>query len=303
MLQAALMAGALWLGQSTSPPVAQEPTEPATVIEDVEVSGRPLDRQVASFLDEISLPEASLKVARWQDKVCVGVVNLRSPSGQFVADRVSQIALDLGLDAGEPGCRPNIMILATNDGSGLAAGMVERRRGIFDPGGQGMVRTKRALNTFMTTDAPIRWWHVAIPVDSRTGLRANRLPGEEAPQVSGRASRLRTEIRNDLGYVVIIMDIAKLEGLDMLQIADYAAMVAFSQVDIDADFSGYDTVLSLMTDRSVRGLTDWDKAYLQALYSAELSQVYKGQQTGEIGRLMAQRHRARTQAPVPVEQD
>lgn len=72
----------------------------------------------------------------------------------------------------------------------------------------------------------------------------------------------------------------------MTQVADYAAMVAYSQIDSDADFSGYDSVLAMMSDRSKAGMTSWDMAYLKALYSAELTQVQKNHQIGEIARLM-----------------
>lgn len=298
MFTAALMAGAMMLSASGQAPVSlgQALDDPATVIDDVEVTAHPLRSQVTSFLDEISLPEVSLKVARWQDQVCVGVVNIRGQSAQLIADRVSQVAVNLGLNAGEPGCRPNIMIFGVPDGAAFAAGMVELRPRVFNPGGQGMVRTQRSLERFKTTDAAIRWWHVAEPVDGRSGRRASRLPGEDAPQVSGRASRLTTEIRNDLAFAVIILDLSKLEGLNLRQISDFTAMVAFSQIDLDADFAGYDSILSLMENSTVAGLTEWDQAYLQALYTARLSQLHKGQQQGEIARLMAQRRREQSEA-------
>lgn len=276
----------------------QTPSQQPTAVDDVVVSARPLDQQIRTFLDDISLPERTLRVARFQRNVCVGAVNFRGELGQYVVDRVSEVGLDIGLEPGEPGCKPNILIIATHNGAELAQGMVKASPSAFNPGGTGMNRTRAALERFKTTDAGIRWWHVSVPMDNTTGGIAVRLPGEEAPQTTGMASRLRTEIRNDINRVIIIFDMGKLSGLNSLQVADYAAMVAYSQVDLDADFSGYDSILSLMTDREFAGLSDWDMAYLRALYSAELTQTSKSAQLGEIARLMEMRQirpRAREQ--------
>ncbi len=281
MFIASLAVAASLMGQTQPQPDPQ-----ATAVEDVVVSARPLDAQVRSFLDDVALPERTLRMARWYRHVCVGTVNMRGASAQYVVDRVSEIGLEIGLEPGEPGCTPNIMIFASDNGAELAKGMVKARPRVFHPGGTGMVRTRAALSRFQDSDASIRWWHVSMPMDSDTNTIAVRLPGEEPPMVGAPSSRLRTEIRNDIGRVFIILDINKLEGMSMTQVADYVAMVAYSQIDSDADFSGYDSVLAMMSDRSKAGMTSWDMAYLKALYSAELTQVQKNHQIGEIARLM-----------------
>ena len=107
--------------------------------------------------------------------------------------------------------------------------------------------------------------------------------------------------RNDLGRVIIILDVTKIDGLDLRQIADYAAMVAFSQVDPDADTQDYDSILSLFgRPQTTPHLTEWDMTYLKALYKAELNQSAANQQAGEIQGLMARaQKRAQETAPEP----
>ena len=284
MFLAALLAAGLTL-QSAPQTENQQPT----AVDDVVVSARPLDQQIRTFLDDVSVPDRNLRVARFQKSVCVGAVNLRAETAQYLVDRISQIGLDIGLEPGEPGCSPNVIVIAAADAAELAQGMVKAKPRTFNPGGTGMNRTRAALERFQNTDAPIRWWHVSIPVDNHTGQIAVRLSGEDAPYTTGSVSRLRTEIRNDISRAIIILDFDKLEGMNFTQIADFAAMVAFSQVDLDADFSGYDSILSLTSDRQFEGISDWDMAYLKALYSAELNQISKNQQMGEIARLMEMR--------------
>lgn len=271
----------------------------ATELEDVVVRGRRLDEQVQGFIDEVSAPPVGRGPARWQDNICVGVANLRGEAAQYLADRVSEVATEIGLEPGEPGCRPNILIIGTDDGPAMARGLVEARRNVFWPGGSGMNRSRAALEAFQSNTDPVRWWHISVPVDSQTGAIAVRLPGESAPMVAKTTSgRLRTTIRNDLSRVIIIVDMARADGLDMRQIADYAAMVAFSQVDPDADTQGYDSILNLFRNpQQTPGLSDWDMAYLKALYGAELSQASARHQVGEIQGLMA-RDQKRAQAAV-----
>ncbi|MBN9481562.1 MAG: hypothetical protein J0I52_15100 [Bordetella sp.] len=278
---------AMLMGLALAGAVSQEPEAP-TQVGDIVVQGRRIDDQVRRFIDEVAASPTGRGPARWRDRICVGVANIRGDAAQYVVDRVSQAALDIGLDPGEPGCQPNILIIGASDGAAMARGLVDARRNVFWPGGSGMNRSRAALEAFQQSDRAVRWWHISTPIDSQTGQLAVRLPGEEAPTVSRTgAGRLRTTIRNDLNRVIIILDLAQAEGLNFQQLADYVAMVALAQVDPDADVGDYDSVLGLFADAGIQGLTDWDKAYLKALYAAELNQSAATHQLGELRGLMA----------------
>lgn len=294
----------LTLMQSQTPPApqpAQEPTAQApTALEDVVVEGRRLRAVVQDFVGEVSAPAGNRGPARWNGPVCIGVVNLRADVAQYIVDRTSDVARELGLNAGEPGCRANVLIVAAADGRGTANAIVDARRGAFRPGGSGMTRSLKALDTFRTSDAPIRWWHVSAPVDSDTGELATRLPGEAPPVISvSRASRLRTDIRDDLLKAIIVVDMDSVTGLTFTQLADYLALVSLSQVDPEADVGSYNTVLNVFTDPATPGLTSWDMDYLHALYSAEQNSVGANARGAEIVDLML--NGPRTDDPAPDE--
>lgn len=291
-----LAAGMMGLALFSAPVDQERPRsgasadQEATELGDIVVQGRRIDEQVSGFIDEVIAAPSGRGPARWRDSICVGVANIRGEAAQYVVDRVSQVALEVGLEIGEPGCRPNILIIGSPDGAGMARGLVDARPRVFWPGGSGMNRSRAALDAFQNSEAPVRWWHISVPVDAQTGTRAVRLPEDEEPIRIERTTsgRLRTAIRNDLNRVIIILDLTKTDGLNFRQIADYAAMVAFSQVDPDADISGYDSVLGLFSHpAATEGLTDWDMAYLKALYAAELNQGAAVHQTGEVRGLMA----------------
>lgn len=263
---------------------APAPQEAESRLPDVVVQGRVLNEEqledlARDFIGEVSAPPRGFRVARWHRSVCVGVVNLPREAAQFVADRVSAVAADVGLDPGEPGCRPEVVIIATVDGATVAGGLVDRHRRTFSPGGDGYSLSRAALERFATEDRPVRWWHVSTPRDPETGRRVSRLLGvdleaggglTDLPRMQARNTLLAATTREDLARAIIIVDFDRLDGVDFDQLADYLAFVSLSQVDPEAETSAAPTILNLFNDpTSVSGLTDWDRAYLRGLYQSD----------------------------------
>lgn len=280
----------------TAPTTAQEPD--VADLADVEVTGRSVER-VETFIREVAAPPPGRRLARWHRSICVGVSNLDRQYAQFMLDRIAVIATDVGLDSGEPGCRPNVMIIAASDAEALAKALVEDDPFVFRPV-QGISDLgEAALERFQVTDAPVRWWHVSLPVMVDTGELATSLDGERAynPK-TGRpeplvinvreATRLRANTRDDLDRVTIIIDVAKVGRVGFGPLSDYVAMIALAQVAPDADTSGYDTVLNLFAENADRslGLTGWDRDYLTALYAANDDRARPTQQARDITRAM-----------------
>lgn len=271
---------------------AQETSE--TRVEDIVVLGTPLREQVETFADTVVAPPHGRGPARWSARsgICVGVVNLQREAAQAMADRVSEVALDLGLPIGEPGCGPNVLIIATDDAPALTAALVERSPNAFRPPYSGSSRSRLQLRRFIESDAPVRWWHVSLPVNSETGAIAVRIPGYDPPRTGVMASRLTTVIQNDLRRAYVIIDIDQAEGVSFRQLTDYVAMVAFAQIDPDADLSGFPTILNVFDNPTIAfGLTDWDQSYLGSLYGAELNRSNPNAQSGAVAALMFRERR------------
>ncbi|MDO9076908.1 MAG: hypothetical protein Q7U72_05580, partial [Brevundimonas sp.] len=277
-----------------TPDPVQDPAGGAVAqLGDVVVEGRRLRSVVQDFVGEVTAPATSNRgPARWNGPICIGVVNLRAEVAQYIVDRASDVARELGLTAGEPGCTANVLIIAAADGQAVAEGIVEERRRAFVPGGSGMTRPLSALEDFRTSDAPVRWWHVSTPVDSETGQLATRMPGQEAPQTAvSRASRIRTDIRDDMFRAIIIVDITKVESLTLPQLADYCTLIALAQVDPKAEVASFETILNVFIDPTISGLTSWDRDYLTALYGIEQNRLGSAR-GGEIVDLMMRSVRA-----------
>jgi len=180
MLRTLATVAALAAACMTTPAMAQTPTgqAPAASASDpdstVVVQGRKEEDAVRAFVAEIGEGPKGVNLARWDCKVCVGAINVTPDYAQKLIDRVSLVALAVGLEPGEPGCTANVLILATTDGDALATRVVKDHRAIFHPPetvddnlGQ------KALDEFQSSDAPVRWWHV-----SRTVLSPVDGPGD-----------------------------------------------------------------------------------------------------------------------------
>lgn len=297
--------------QEASPQAATQ--DQAVRLEDIQVSGRRLDSLIEDFVGEVAAPNRGRGIARWDRSVCVGAVNLRQEAAQYLVDRVSTVAEDLGLDPGNPGCTPNILIVATTDGDAFAQALVEKRRRALRMGGSGMDRGAAALRDFQETTRPVRWWQVSMPVDSETGQRAVRIPGDcqgscsssmdSAPVISvSSASRLSTQIIDNIFRAIVIVDVDQIGSVDINQLADYIAMVSLAQIDPKADTSAYSSILNVFADNSVAGsLTEWDKAYLNGLYDAKRSQQNLRAGTTEIEASIRRAHTRLANADAPMD--
>lgn len=298
-LAAALAATPL---QDPAPQAVTDPG-PAVSLEDVEVTGRPLDSMIRNFVKEVAAPNRGRGLARWDDDICIGVANLKNEPAQYIVDRVSTVAEEIGLTPGQPGCTPNIMVVASDDAAALAQQLVSERRRAFRMGGAGMDRGGAALRAFQSSEAPVRWWQVSMPTDSETGARAVRIPGEcfdpcsspadYAPQIDVfAASRLSTQIVDTIFRTIVILDVDQIADVSLTQLADYVAMVALAQIDPTADTSRYFSILNVFeAPDDAQALTDWDKAYLQGLYDAERNRQNRRAGRMEIADSIHRAHR------------
>lgn len=271
--------------QQTPPATAQGEPDPIT-LEGIDVVGRPLDELIRGFVNEVANPNNGRSLARWDAPICVGVANLQRETAEYLADRISTVAADLGLEVGGAGCQANILIVATTDGNEMAQALAEEHRRNLRPGGAGMDQGLAAFREFQTVERPVRWWQTAQPTDSATGARATRVPGDCFGSCSGRgsgpefapqiaifaAARLNTQIVENITRTLVIIDVDDVSQLSAQQLADYIAMVTLAQVDPEAEIGAYASILNVFEDPAVAAsLTHWDLAYLQGLYDAERS--------------------------------
>lgn len=293
-------AAAFAFGLLSATPQTVEP--PPVDLDDVTVLGISRREAARQFVSRVATAPAGARLGRWNTPICVSVANLKAPYGQMLADRIGDIADGLGVRVGEPGCSPNVLVIGTDDGSATASALVEGWRRRFRPPIDNTNMGLAALDRFKTSDAPVRWWHISLPVSVDTGQLAARVAGDEPTVTASRnVSRMRSPLRYDLRSATVVIDMTKTVGVTLPALLDYTAMVVLAQVDPRSDYSDQPTVLNLFNDpEGVTGMTDWDHSYLQALYEAEPDRSSaRAQEAAVAQRLESGRSRATSASEEP----
>jgi hypothetical protein len=226
----------------------------------------------------------------------VGVAGLPVRQGQFLADRVAQRAFAVGLDPGATGCQPNVSIVVAPDGRAMAQQMFDSDPSLFAHRYESGISTlgQEALTEFISTERPVRWWHVTRTVSAdgeilsseNTSMGASGLSTEV---IRSSGTRLGEATRQDFARVVIIVDAESVGSVQLAALADYVAMVVLAQINPHADTSAYSSIMNLFTSRggdAPTQMTQWDLAYLDALYSSDRDAASTVQQQNEIARRM-----------------
>ena len=299
---------------------AVDPLPPAPIaLEDVLVDGRRLDEASRDYVRAIgdSPPRGALP-GRWTKPLCISVVNLKAPFAQQMIDGIAKAASDVGLEVRGPGCVSNVLIVGTDNGSQTASYLVEGARDRFRSGVDRANNDLNALQRFRESDAAVRWWHISFPRVRETGEFAGRGGGVRKPGqianpesdggggsqipfsfLGGASSLIAPSVRYDTETVTVVVDFSKTENVSMYALTDYVAMVVLAQIDPRADFSLQPSILSLFeTPTAVGGLTDWDRDYLQAVYSGAIVRNTIASHEGEVARRLASLQRVRQQGGV-----
>lgn len=305
----AALAGVLALAapaEAQDVPVQDPPTAEVGV-EGIDVVGQRLREATRTFVRQAAAPSLNRNPATWPDRVCVGVINLRGHPAQALIERISAVAATLELEPGEEGCRPNVIIHFTDDADEAARRFAQELRRGFRVGLSGSDRGETAFRAFQTSDRPVRWWHVSVPVNADTGISQARIPGAAPPAMEGggtrpgdfgpmaaviQPSRIHDPLRDSLTRVVIIVDVDEIQAVTFAQLADYLSMVALAQIDPDADMAAFDSILSIFDVAGPPELTSWDMAYLAGLYGAEQNMANPSSNTSSIADIMARQLRA-----------
>jgi hypothetical protein len=254
---------------------------------------------VSDFVAQVSAPTANGRLARWDRKICPGVVGLKAPYGQRLIDRIAAVSAAVGLETGAPGCRPNMVIIATDDSQTLARSIVDANPQAFARWERGMSRGDKALKAFAETPSPVRWWHVT---------RTKTADGETYTQGTSvrvrSMGRLRATTRDDFDHVIILVDVNRIGVIRFDALADYITMVALAQIEPDVEVDGVQSIIGLFAARDhgaepPQGLTEWDAAYLLGLYGTNRDVVRGSAQERDIARTMLKQLGAATPAPPP----
>lgn len=287
----------------------QAPTDPdsALDVDSVEVVGSRLEDAAQNFVRTVNVePPLGTLPGRWTKPLCISVANFRAPWGRFMVDGLTRRAIDVGLDVSGPGCRANVLIVATDDGAQTADAIVQLDRRRFRPPVDNSSHDLSDLNHFRRSDAAVRWWQVTYPRTVESGEvmggRANGIErwgktnqGLISPKMAVRnPSLIAPTIRYDIETVTVVVDLSKTGDVPMSALADYIALVTLAQIDPRERFDGQSTVLNMFNEPGrYASMTDWDVDYIHAVYAADLTRNSVRGHQAEVARALVARRQAR----------
>jgi hypothetical protein len=244
---------------------AESPGEPTETIR-VEGSRAEVRKQVETFVAQVTRTDGDL-IGRWRDSMCPFVAGLSDAQNEFVRTRLLEVEATVRKRkaAVDRKCRPNVFIVITADTEGVLAQWQKH-----DPSWFLWKRREDVLHADQA--GPVRIWHNAILLRSDDGPWVYESIGVAHAVKQGRLedSRIVSSAKEALSTVLVLLDAQQMGKVTLAQTSDYLAMVSLSQVDLHADVGATSTILKLFADSqagaSPLGLTEWDYAFLNALY-------------------------------------
>jgi hypothetical protein len=241
--------------------------------------------------------------ARWQAPICASVRGIPDPAvTALVLKRINAVVAETGLKPAEPGCKPNLTIAFTDDARGLVAEVRSRKRSAlprFDP---------TLFSRLDSPSLPVRWWHVLAPagpgggagtVDSGALASAssnatplgNVLPaGPDAIGTnSWNSSLIDTNLTISAKAGVAVVDVNLATGISLEALADYIGLVMVAPMRLPPGDPGVPSVLGLFTPGArPAGLTDWDRAFVRALYKVQMNRSAQRQRQQLLSAMTAE---------------
>ena len=258
-LRSALFIGALFAGQAAAAQTASESAP--IVVEGVADSQKQIDR----FIKELTPAPIKGQLSRFETKVCPLSVGLAPERNALVVDRMRHVAAAAGIPVAEPDCRPNIVVIVTNDKATLIERLLRKRSYMF-PDSWSMA----TIHALERDPAPAAAWAIE-GVTSAEGQPLNYGTEVAVNRTTRAVSRLTPAVRHYFAGAVVVVQANALEGLTTTQLADYAAMRTFVHTDpklLDASTPG--TILTLLDTPMGQAvpltLTAWDLAFLKSFY-------------------------------------
>lgn len=272
-----------------------------------------LAKRVSKFVDQIAASENGQEgLARWQrPPACPLVSGLPQSDGEFILERLSQIAQDATVPLGGEQCSANLYVLVTDKPEELLRGMEQRNRRFafgFDTSFYPPQETSAAVvDEFIKTPRAVRVWYNSAEKDAwgnalalcrESDLKPDGDPTRQlqcGPGTPG-GSHLVFDTIWTLSRVFVIVDQTQLHHVTLAQLADYVAMAGFAKLKPDAPLGDAPTILSLFngtSESAPAGLTEWDQTFLKSLYTTE--------QKSQTQRSQIAHQMVRDIAPLPAE--
>ena len=286
--------GALAFLLTTTPAAAQAPGDD----ENVTVQG--YRKAVTDVLRE-RFSQSQSQLARFETKLCPMVIGMPADWTANLTKIIRDNIVAFGGKLAEPGCTVNATVIFSDQPHEFIKAFAKKQPAYF-------VMSPRELEQFTAAPRPVNSWHVT-EVRSRDGQDmggARESSQEQALSVSGvtvsttvdspmsakvnrqsAATRLYTNVREDMLIAFVVVDRQQTPGKSMRQLADIATMHLLLDIKQDAGRKDSTSILSLFEPRPEgveppARMSEIDRGIVQGLYSLKQNNRSASQQYSHI---------------------
>lgn len=231
---------------------------------------------IAVAVEQISPAERKDEpLAKFADPLCVSVTGLGERYGAIVRAAIESRASSLGLSIADPDCTANALVIVVDDLPGLIARLKVARPGLVS-----LTASRDLAAALDRHDPVVSWWNEELRSQYGSKLpHSAAIPGLTLPMAVAakinsqtRARRVDLNISAAIGSAVVAFELSSLDGVRLDQLSDYAAMRLLAPIQkalpwSDAMPASILSLFSAAPSQAQQGLTDFDRAYLQGLYT------------------------------------
>lgn len=284
---------------------------------DITAHGRGLEKRLRAFIAAATPRDYADSLVRWNEPICPVVIGPPPPQATRILAHLLQIAAAAGVTIKQKPCQANLFVIATRYPKRLLTAWGKRDRLLFAGA------SRKSIDAFLDAPRPVRVWYNTITARPQPGAvnagqySENPMP-TEAPGGSDEASggsagsmagttattgvTAAVDAARDYSFfnfdevqsftsVIVVVDTQRAAGFNLDPLSDYIAVVGLSQINLDSNYGGAPTILSMFAPSASpaakpapSGMTGWDRGYLKALYATR--QVSR-EQRSEIADMMA----------------
>jgi hypothetical protein len=225
------------------------------------------ERQVDSLAAAITRrPRIDKPISRQYGPACLGVHGMAPALALALIDRIAANARELGIHVQGEGCQVNTLVSFTRDSRAEVKRLHAQEPWLFST-----LHNYEYDRILRGNGAAQAWQATQVKGANGKEFASAVIDGREV-QVNKQfsASHLAQQLRVDITGAIVVFDNAFVPGKTIQQLADYATMRLFAPTDDLSNGSDLSmpTILTLFAQsgEAPDGLTDFDRAYLKALY-------------------------------------
>ena len=227
---------------------------------------RPSEKETKSLARQLGANIDLLRpIPRFASPLCLDVAGLRDEYQGRFANRVIENAKRAGVPIAPEGCRPNAMVMFAEDSRNQLLALRKKNRFLFGE------MPRHAFREMLNSRDKVYAWQLNEVTGLGLQFDANSDFGDGVPaNRTLEVGRLNPPIRIVTRTSVVVIEKSQTEAKTPEQLADYATMRLIAPTaEIPSDAAGPPTIMTLFADpdSAPAGLTDFDLAYLDSVYS------------------------------------